>query len=218
MAKKGEKVFYDPEIGEVTLRKSARSRRISIRVHPVRGVRVILPYLMPYAAASAFFRLERKRVLEILARQKENSGDVRAASPEEIERMRARAKAELPERLGELAHRYGFVYNNVTIKHNSSNWGSCSAKDNINLNLNLVRLPQVLCDYILLHELCHLRHRDHGASFHRLLEELCADNVRVLAGGGDEAAREVAERISSSRARYPYDAVLRGDLKKFRLL
>ena len=43
----------------------------------------------------------------------------------------------LPSRLSELALRYGFVYNRVTIKHNASNWGSCSSKGNINLNLNI---------------------------------------------------------------------------------
>ena len=60
----------------------------------------------------------------------------------------------------ELAARHGFSYNRVAIKHNASNWGSCSTKGNINLNLNIVRLPKVLQDYVLIHELCHLRHHD----------------------------------------------------------
>lgn len=83
------------------------------------------------------------------------------------------AKEVLPKRLRELAERYSFEYNSVRIKHNSSNWGSCSRKGNINLNLNLVRLPDELRDYVLLHELCHLRHPDHGPRFHALLESLC---------------------------------------------
>ena len=54
-----------------------------------------------------------------------------------------------------------------------SNWGSCSELGNINLNLNLMRLPEHLRDYVMLHELCHLRHLDHGPEFHALLESLC---------------------------------------------
>ena len=88
----------------------------------------------------------------------------------EVERLRAQAKAELPGRLAALAAEHGFVYNKLTIKNNVSNWGSCSSKGNINLNLRLVTLPQELQDYVMLHELCHLKHMNHGPKFHELLE------------------------------------------------
>ena len=87
--------------------------------------------------------------------------------------MRLKAKRILPQRLAELAGKYSFEYNQVRIKHNVSNWGSCSRKGNINLNLNLVRVPEDLRDYVILHELCHLRHPNHGPDFHALLESLC---------------------------------------------
>lgn len=92
---------------------------------------------------------------------------------EEVRQLRKRAKAELPPRLAELAAEHGFEYNTVRIKHNVSNWGSCSSKKNINLNLNLVRLPDELRDYVMLHELCHLRHLNHGPEFHALLSSVC---------------------------------------------
>ena len=100
-------------------------------------------------------------------------------SPErvqEIEELRAQAKAVLPQRLAELADQYGFTYNQVRIKHNSSNWGSCSSLGNINLNLNLMRVPEDLRDFVMLHELCHLRYMNHGAEFHALLESVCPDH------------------------------------------
>lgn len=172
-----EKIVADPEIGEVVFRKSTRARRVAIRVHPVRGVTVSVPYMVPYASAIAFFKLKRGWVLEALRRQKERMKDAPAAAPDEVEALRRQAKAELPLRLAELASRYGFTYNKVTIKHNSTNWGSCSTRGNINLNLNIVRLPHPLRDYILLHELCHLRHHDHSHAFHLLLEHLLTDNL-----------------------------------------
>ena len=157
-----EKIYQDPEIGTVTFRKSTRSSRVSIRVHPSKGVTVSVPMIMPYMAGEAFFKIKRAWIIETMARQKERYKDIPQASPDQVEQMRRAAKKDLPARLAELASRYEFVYNRVAIKHNATNWGSCSTKANINLNLNLVRLPQVLQDYIMLHELCHLRHHDHG--------------------------------------------------------
>ena len=97
----------------------------------------------------------------------------------EVAELRKQAKAYLPRRLAELAAEHGFSYNQVRIKHNVSNWGSCSVKGNINLNLNLMRLPQDLQDYVMLHELCHLRHMNHGPKFHALLESICADHLTL---------------------------------------
>ena len=97
----------------------------------------------------------------------------KAPAGPEIERLRQEAKRVLPARLAELAGMHGFSYNRVFIKNNVSNWGSCSSKGNINLNLRLVRLPAELQDYVMLHELCHLRQMNHGPEFHALLESVC---------------------------------------------
>ena len=118
MTKTAHKTIMDPEIGEVTFRKSARGRRVAIRVHPVRGVTVSVPTFVPYAAAMAFFKMKRQWVLDAVRRQKDRLKDTPVASSSEIEALRRQAKSELPPRLAELAARYGFLYNKVTIKHN----------------------------------------------------------------------------------------------------
>ena len=232
MTKTAHKTIMDPEIGEVTFRKSARGRRVAIRVHPVRGVTVSVPALVPYAAAMAFFRLKRDWVLETMRRQKDRMKDVPVAAPGEVEALRRQAKAELPLRLAELAARYGFIYNKVTIKHNSSNWGSCSTRNNINLNLNIVRLPNVLQDYVLLHELCHLRHHDHGHAFHLLLEHVLTDNLMKYLDsdfGNSESSSEsssevrdlpltIARKAAVSKAKYPLDHTFTREIRRYRLL
>ena len=98
------------------------------------------------------------------------------AETPEVAELRKQAKAYLPGRLAELAAQHGFSYNQVRIKHNVSNWGSCSVKKNINLNLNLMRLPAELQDYVMLHELCHLKYMNHGKEFHALLESVCPNH------------------------------------------
>ena len=218
MAKTSGRIINDPDIGEVLLKKSTKARRVSIRVHPVKGVTVSVPYVVPYMAAEAFFKLKRSWIIETIARQKQKFKDVPVASQEMIEQLRKDAKAQLPGRLAELAARYGFSYNRVAIKHNSTNWGSCSARNNINLNLNIMRLPGVLQDYILLHELCHLRHHDHGHAFHLLLEHVLADNLMKLIDGRDEDALTLARKIAVSKAKYPADYVITRALRQYRLV
>lgn len=97
----------------------------------------------------------------------------RAPVDARVEALRTQAKAELPPRLAGLAALHGFQYKKVFIKNNVSNWGSCSSLKNINLNLRLVELPRELQDYVMLHELCHLRYLNHGKEFHALLEKVC---------------------------------------------
>ena len=102
----------------------------------------------------------------------------RKAVPDEA--LRAEAKAWLIPRLAELAAMHGFTYNKVFIKNNVSNWGSCSTKGNINLNMQLMRLPEELRDYVILHELCHLKQLNHGAEFHALLNSLLDGREKEL--------------------------------------
>jgi predicted metal-dependent hydrolase len=79
--------------------------------------------------------------------------------------LRYEAKRYLPHRARELALQLGYTFKAVTIKNNKTNWGSCSSLKNINLNLHLMRLPDRLIDYILVHELVHTIIPNHGPSF-----------------------------------------------------
>jgi len=133
-----------------------------------------------------------------------------------VEQMRARAKAELPGRLEALAQRYGFRLRRVAIKHNRTNWGSCSSLGNINLNLNLVRLPVPLSDYVMLHELCHLKYMNHGRRFHKLLEKLCRDDFERLLSEGEPGAVELSSKVRASRAEFPVSFTLRRFLRRWR--
>jgi len=92
---------------------------------------------------------------------------------------RKEAREYLPARLSDLSRKHQLPYNRVIIKNNKTRWGSCSQKNNINLSLHLMRLPDHLIDYILLHELVHTLHRNHGRHFWKSLEKICPD-ARLL--------------------------------------
>lgn len=94
-----------------------------------------------------------------------------------IDVMRWEAKVYLPKRLKELAEKHGFRYQDVSIKNTKTRWGSCSSANNINLNLHLMRVPEHLIDYVLLHELAHTVQKNHGEKFWLLLEH-CYPNSK----------------------------------------
>ncbi|WP_340113679.1 M48 family metallopeptidase [Maribellus mangrovi] len=93
---------------------------------------------------------------------------------------RFEAKLLLPVRLKELAGQYGFSYQKVTIRNNRNNWGSCSSKNNISLNLQMMKLPDQLIDYILLHELVHTEIKNHSPAFWKRLDEVTGNRAREL--------------------------------------
>ena len=85
----------------------------------------------------------------------------------------------LINRLDLLAKKYGFTYNRVFIRNQKTRWGSCSTKNNINLNVNLVRLPPELIDYTILHELVHTRVKNHSRKFWDQMDALLGDAKKI---------------------------------------
>lgn len=96
-----------------------------------------------------------------------------------VSALRVEARKFLPERVRTLAREYGFTYGRLTLKNLCSRWGSCSVTNNINLNIQLMRLPDELIDFIILHELVHTRVKNHGPRFWSLMQKLTR-NARDL--------------------------------------
>lgn len=88
---------------------------------------------------------------------------------------RAQAKAYLLPRTAELARLHGFHYGKITIKGQSTRWGSCSSQRNLNFNWRLMFAPPGAVDYVIIHELCHLQELNHSRRFWSLVGRLCPD-------------------------------------------
>lgn len=89
--------------------------------------------------------------------------------------FRKEAQEILPPKVNYLAEKYGFEFNTLRIKKITSRWGSCSSKNNINLSIYLMKLPEDLIDYIIIHELTHTVHKNHGPNFWNHLNKLTGD-------------------------------------------
>jgi len=97
--------------------------------------------------------------------------ELQSAIRKGIERaLKIEAIEYLPLRVQKLAEKYGLVFQNVVVKNVRTRWGSCSRRKNINLNIHLMRLPDHLIDYVILHELAHTVELNHGKKFWKLLD------------------------------------------------
>ena len=151
-----------------------RARRYLIRVRLDGTVRVTIPTRGSKREAVQFYEQQRDWVA---AHQRQVAG-VRASLPDDLpsdeqHALRIRARRELPARLLELADADGVSVRKVSIRNQRHRWGSCSQSGLICLNWRLVTMPDWVRDYVLHHELMHLKHMDHSPAFWACVEAVC---------------------------------------------
>lgn len=148
------------------------ARHYILRVRADGTVRVTVPWRGSRAEAAAFLHARREWVAREMRRlQAARAGATLPAGVEAA--LRRQAARELPERLAELARLHGFTVKAVSVRNQRTRWGSCSPAGRISLNWRLIQVPSAVRDYVLLHELTHLRHLNHSARFWRELARLC---------------------------------------------
>jgi predicted metal-dependent hydrolase len=170
-----------PGIGDVMLEKSPRARRMNLALRPFRGIRVAVPPGVSFDAAEDFARSKTDWMLARLPRlraaEKPMSRSRNAALPKDGDAPAARAY--LAARLETFSRKLGLPSGRVAVRNQKTRWGSCSSRKNINLNINLVWLPECLMDYAIVHELAHTKIMHHGRAFWDFMETL-VPNARDL--------------------------------------
>ncbi len=179
------RTIIHPRLGEVTLARSPRVRRVTLSVRPSGAVRLSYPWRFAQARALEF--LESKVAWVEAARERmarrqpalppELSAEERTAR---IEELRRAAREDLPPRIERWSQLTGLRYAKLTIRASRSKWGSCTGQNHISLSLFLMTLPEHLRDFVILHELCHTVHHDHSPRFHALLGRLVGGHEKAL--------------------------------------
>jgi predicted metal-dependent hydrolase len=147
-----------------------RARRYVMRVRPDGHLRVTIPGGGSKAEAMRFV----ERHMPWAERQRARMAEGRR--PAAVDRaLRDRAAIELPPQLRALAAGHGLTVNRVTIRNQRSRWGSCSSRGHITLNFRLMLMPAAVREYILIHELMHLKEANHSIRFWRLVEGACPE-------------------------------------------
>ena len=166
-------------IGIVLFEKSARAKYLNISVKPFTGVRVAVPRRMSFKMAEQTVDTKISWLQKHIPKMAQLEWEYweRAKIEEQIDHREARKL--LVARLGELSRQHGLPFKRVSIRNQRTRWGSCSSKNNINLNIKLFLLPAELRDYVILHELIHTKIKSHGSEFHVELGRLVG-NARLL--------------------------------------
>ena len=152
-----------------------RARRYVLRVRPDGTVRVTLPRWGSRLHAELFAEQQRHWIDRQRALLRPSPHPRLVFTPEALKELRQQASRELPPRLHHLAEQHGLVVSRVSIRNQRSRWGSCSPSGHICLNWRLVLMPDAVRDYVLIHELMHLRRLDHSRHFWRLVAHACPD-------------------------------------------
>ncbi len=139
-----------------------------LRVEHDGRVRVTIPRGGSKREADAFVQ----RHTDWVARQRARLTPS-AFGPDERAALRKRARAELPPRLMEIAAEHGLTVTGVSIRNQRTRWGSCGRDGNISLNWRLVLMPPAVRDYVLIHELMHLKRLDHSPAYWKLVAAAC---------------------------------------------
>jgi len=147
-----------------------RARRYVLRVESDGRLRVTIPRGGSRREAEAFVQ----RNIDWVIRQRTRA-QTEGRPLENDNTLRKQARRELPARLLELAARYGLAVTRVSVRNQRSRWGSCGRDGHICLNWRLVLMPPSVRDYVLVHELMHLRRMDHSPAYWRLVAEACPD-------------------------------------------
>jgi predicted metal-dependent hydrolase len=150
-----------------------RAKRYVIRVMDDGGVRVTLPRWGSLKEAERFAEAERSWIDRQRQRMGERGPAPPPLDPAVAQAHRAQARAVLPHRLLELAAEHGLSVRKISVRSQRWRWGSCSPSGHICLNWRLVTMPDWVRDYVLIHELMHLRRMDHSPTFWGLVAAAC---------------------------------------------
>lgn len=174
------RVITHSEAGSIIYTKSPRSRNIRISVRTGSEVRVTLPQRCSYGEADRFVLSKIEWIIKTQAKLQARK-PLWASTPAAADALRRQAQTALPARTAHLAARHGFEYAGAAVKDMRSRWGSCSADNRLNLSIYLAALPPDLADYVILHELCHTIHKNHGPQFWHLLNQVTQGCAKSMA-------------------------------------
>jgi predicted metal-dependent hydrolase len=165
---------HAPDLG-VEFVRHPRARRYVLRVGDDGIVRVTVPRWGSKRGGLEFAANERRwierewrRIQDRLARDLPHR-----RSADALTAVRDRARAELPPRLLELARAHRLNVSRISIRDQKWRWGSCARSGHICLNWRLVLMPDEVRDYVMIHELMHLKRMDHSPRFWKLVAAAC---------------------------------------------
>ncbi len=173
-----EQYFFEGGGIPYTLSRSWRSRQLRIAVYPGGRVRVSAPKLTPRRLIEKFIEAKKDWLVKSVEQLKSVVPVRRISRRQErtdFLQHKEAARRLIMCKLGDFNRHYRFSYGRVSIRSQSTRWGSCSRVGNLNFNYKLVQLPETLVDLVVVHELCHLAEFNHSDRFWARVAETIPD-------------------------------------------
>lgn len=165
----GQKISY-------TVRRRKGTRRVSISLSPEKGVIVSLPWYVPEAAGEHFLKSKAEWVLQKINWYAKHPVNKLVIPRAEVSRLKRETLKLVRERLAFFNEHYHHSYKRISVRQQKTRWGSCSKSGTISFNLKLALVDLALADYVVVHELCHVKEMNHSAKFWALVAETIPDH------------------------------------------
>jgi len=165
---------------EYDLRRRRGTRSVRLTIHADGHFVVTAPRWYPLYIIRKFLEEKSEWIYERLKDIDFQKLDLKKQTERSVYKAgKKTAEVIIKERVEFFNRHYAFSYNKITIKNQKTCWGSCSRKGNLNFNYKVADLPEELMDYVIIHELCHLKELNHSRNFWKLVEET-VPNYREL--------------------------------------
>lgn len=163
-----------------TLRESKRAKRVRLAVYCNGSVVVTSPFGVRQSIIDKFVSDKMQWIMEKVRFLNNIKGkEIRTLSHDDYLKYKDEVFVLVEKRVEFYNKIYGYSFNKIYIKNQKTRWGSCSKKGNLNLNYKILFLPEDLRDYIIVHEICHLKELNHSQKFWNLVVKVFPEYSRI---------------------------------------
>ncbi len=163
-----------------SVRRSKRAKRLRLAVYCDGNFVVTLPRGINESSAEKYIIQKSQWVLNKMDFFKNVSmSKTLKLTPDDYLKHKDKALELATDRVEHFNKEYGYKYNEISIRNQKTRWGSCSKKKNLNFNFKIAFLPEELRDYIIVHELCHLKEFNHSNKFWNLVAKAMPDYKEI---------------------------------------
>ncbi|MCR5301165.1 MAG: M48 family metallopeptidase [Lachnospiraceae bacterium] len=179
----------------------SRRRTVSVEIRPDMTVLVRAPKRMPLYEIDRFVDSNEvwiEKHLEKVRKRNEKTSNVKPLSREELMALGNEAVKIIPGKVRYYADKLGVTYGRITIRNQKTLWGSCSAKGNLNFNCLLMKAPEAVQDYVIVHELCHRLEMNHSRKFWDRVSAVLPDYKKYRKWLKEEGAVIMAANVTGN--------------------
>jgi predicted metal-dependent hydrolase len=170
------------EIVEYKIKNNSRSKKITLSITSDGDIVVTKPKYVSYKMAQNFVNSQIKwlnKNFDKLATNKMSQRKNKTQRDNEFKKLKKRALELVEERVLKINKVYGYKYNKISIRNQRTRWGSCSKKRTLSFNYKLIKLPLKYVDYVVTHELCHLKEFNHSKRYWDLVKRTIPDYKKI---------------------------------------